>query len=414
MNSPLFRSEALAARSGQWLGSILLARPVPMKFAAAVALILATGLVAFFATGVYTSRVRVSGQLVPLNGAIHVASPQFGRVTACHIREGTQVKVGQVLYEISSARTAADGDLDERIQATLVQRRALLLREQQLQEQQATRQEQALVQRRSLTAASIAQLENEVTLQRSRTATSAAMLARYATLHAEGFLPQIQLVQHQAEHTDQVSRLQVLQRTLLGAKRELAQAEAEISLARSQTAINAVQAQRTLESLTHESAEQQGRQRIQVVAAATGTATALLATVGQTVGPGTQLATVVPEKGELEAHLYASTSAVGFVAEGQPVRLMISAFPYQKFGYVAGKVTRIEQDTIKTPDPAAKSVAPVYRITASLSQQAFDIRGKQHRLLPGMTLEADIRQEQRRLFEWLLAPILPASQAHTD
>jgi membrane fusion protein len=410
MNSPLFRSEALAARGSQWLGPILLARPVPMRIAATVAAMLAIALIIFLYTGVYTSRVRVQGQLLPATGAVRVSAPQFGRVTASHVREGEHVEAGKVLYEISATRMTADGNLDDRILATLEKRRLLLAQEQQLQVQQANTQEQALIRRRTLAEASIRRLENEIALQRSRAATSNAMLARYTTLHEEGFLPQLQLMQHQAERDDQLSRVQVLERTILDARRELTQTDAEIAQVRTQSSINAIQARRALEGLVHESAEQQGRQRIQVLAPAAGTATALLATVGQTVAPGAQLLSIVPDNGGLEAHLYAPTSAIGFVTEGQPVRLMIAAFPYQKFGYVAGTVTRVEQDTIAAPNATAASPAPVYRITVSLSQQGIAAHGKRHRLLPGMTLDAEIRQEQRRLFEWLVAPILPATQ----
>ena len=48
---------------------------------------------------------------------------------------------------------------------------------------------------------------------------------------------------------------------------------------------------------------------------------------------------------------------------------------------------------------------PVYRITVVLASQTVPAYGGQAPLQPGMTLEADVALERRRLFEWVLDPL---------
>ena len=77
------------ARRSQWAGPVVLARPVPMRMAAgvAVAVVVALGLLLTF--GEYTRKVRVMGQLVPSAGAIKVVAPQFGRMVRARRRRAT-------------------------------------------------------------------------------------------------------------------------------------------------------------------------------------------------------------------------------------------------------------------------------------------------------------------------------------
>ena len=58
-----------------------------------------------------------------------------------------------------------------------------------------------------------------------------------------------------------------------------------------------------------------------------------------------------------------------------------------------------------TSAAAGASAEPVYRITVSLASQSVAANGAAVPLQPGMTLEADVALERRRLFEWILDPL---------
>ena len=62
---------------------------------------------------------------------------------------------------------------------------------------------------------------------------------------------------------------------------------------------------------------------------------------GQTVTAATALASLVPAGSNLQAHLYAPSSAIGFLHAEQPVLLRYHAFPYQKFGHQHGRIEQV-------------------------------------------------------------------------
>lgn len=59
---------------------------------------------------------------------------------------------------------------------------------------------------------------------------------------------------------------------------------------------------------------------------------------------------------------------------------------------------------------AAQANEPLYRIKVTLASEGVDAFGQMHALKPGMTLEADVLQERRAVWEWLLQPVIAARQ----
>jgi len=160
-------------------------------------------------------------------------------------------------------------------------------------------------------------------------------------------------------------------------------------------------------------------------APADGTVSALVADVGQSVGPGVALANLVPANDHggasprLQAELYAPSSAVGFIQAGQTVRLRYQAFPYQRFGHHEGRVLQVSRTPLQTtelaslPLPGALAGSalgqpgePLYRITVALDAQGVAVDGHTQPLLAGMQLDADVLLERHRLIEWLVEPVL--------
>jgi membrane fusion protein len=64
----LFRSEAVEARRGEWLGSILITAPLSRWIWATLAISFRRGPGALLPLGYYTRRETVTGQLVPSAG----------------------------------------------------------------------------------------------------------------------------------------------------------------------------------------------------------------------------------------------------------------------------------------------------------------------------------------------------------
>jgi membrane fusion protein len=104
---------------------------------------------------------------------------------------------------------------------------------------------------------------------------------------------------------------------------------------------------------------------------------------------------------------------MGFVGKGQRVLIRYAAFPYQKYGLQGGTVSEVTQNPMTVgQDPlsananAAQQSDSLYRVTVHLTAQAISAQGESNQLKPGMALKADIVQKRRKIYEWVLEPIL--------
>jgi membrane fusion protein len=136
-----------------------------------------------------------------------------------------------------------------------------------------------------------------------------------------------------------------------------------------------------------------------------------MADVGQAVLANQLVATIVPADSTLEAELYVPSRSIGFVKAGMPVLLRYEAFPYQKFGQFRGAVREVSKASVKPEElssgllPTGSGGAPIYKLRVALEQQAVQAYGKETPLRPGITLEASVLIERRKLYEWVLDPL---------
>jgi membrane fusion protein len=161
--------------------------------------------------------------------------------------------------------------------------------------------------------------------------------------------------------------------------------------------------------LAQQGAESEARRSLVIRAPQDGVVSGVIAQPGQTVTPGVALASLVPADARLQAHLYAPSSAVGFLRAEQPVLLRYEAFPYQKFGSQSGRIEQVSLAPLAPSEVTGLSAVtrePMYRIAVTLDRQDMPTADTARPLVPGMQLEADVPIERRRLIEWLFAPVL--------
>ena len=415
----LFRPEALASRQGQWLGSIQLLRPLSLSVLTAFVLVAATATAGYLVAGDYTRKARVTGYLVPDGGVIRIVPPQVASVAERRVREGQQVRAGDVLFVLSVDRATFGGDTQASVQQSLAARRRSLQdaagqRAQLLQEQRG-----ALARRLDDMRREALQLQAEAGLQGKRLALARAAEARLESLRAENFVSSAQ-VQAKAEDVLGVqAQLQALERQQAAQRREIDTLEAQWRELPLRERAQQGEIERELSLLAQQVAESEAKSRIVVRAPQDGVVTALIAEPGQSVEPSAALASLVPTHARLQAQLYAPSSAVGFLRPEQTVLLRYQAYPYQKFGHHAGHVLQVSRTPLQQselaglPLPGVVSGAalgsngePLYRITVALDEQSVRAYGQAQPLAAGMQLDADVLLEKRRLIEWIFEPLL--------
>ena len=417
----LFREEALQAQSASFLGTIRIAHRPSQWAAMGIAVLVALGLVAFAAWAEVARKAHVPGLLVPHQGTLPLSAPSAGVVTERRVQEGEFVRVGQVLFVMTTDRRAEQGDTAVLVAKTLQQREQSLHTERTLRESQARQRQQALADRQRALSLEVDQAQSEAALAQRRVALAERSVERFRQLAREGFVSDVQTQGKQEELLDLQTRAQAAQRNTLSLQRELQALQAERAATATQLQTDLAQADRALASVAQERTENEARRSQVIVAPQSGVVTAVHASLGASMQPGQSLATLVPqaspqEAAQLEAELYAPSRTAGFVQAGQEVFLRYAAYPYQKFGMARGTVARVSRTPVNPQDlpmgqqqalmSAAQSNEPMYRIKVTLTQQAVHAYGQALPLKPGMTLEADVVQDHRTLWEWMFEPLL--------
>ena len=436
----LFREEVGAARSAQWLGSVSLHRPLSFALVTAASLFMACALVAFTAWGEVNRKSRLVGLLVPTAGSLNITAPQAGMLAELPVAEGQRVKVGDVLVVLHAERNSlldgAVGDVTARVALQIEARQQTLTTEHTLREMQSRQREQVLADRMRTLSAEIRQADEERALQTRRVELARTTLARNEQLAAEGFVAPAQVQTRQEELIDADARLQSVQRARLALLRDLQALTGEHAALAPQLQADLNQIARSRASLTQENAENAARKTTVITAPYAGVVTALGFQVGQSVLLGQTLATVVPQAdgapregpvshplpahATLQAHLFAPSRTAGFVRPGQTVYLRYAAYPYQKFGLHPGHIISVSATPFAPselpPNLSQQLVSQVgsnealYRITVQLDHEAIEAYGEKVFLKAGLTLEADVLQERRKVWEWVLEPVLAARQ----
>ena len=427
----LFREEVGAAQAAQWLGSVRLHRPWSFAVVTGSALFFACALVAFAAWGDVNRKARLVGLLVPTAGSLNITAPQAGVLLELPVKEGQYVKAGDVLLvlqtERSSVLNGAVGDTTLRVAQQIEARQQTLTTEHTLRELQTRQREQVLADRMRTLAAEQRQMDEEYNLQSRRVQLARTTLARNEKLAADGFLAPAQVQTKQEELIDADSRLQSLERARLSLTRDLQALRGEHAALNGQLQADLNQIERSRATLNQEGAENAARKGTVITAPFAGTVTALGLQAGQSVQLGQTLATLIrdaqpgqAEQGALQAQLYAPSRTAGFISPGQTVYLRYGAYPYQKFGLYTGRITAVSATPFAPselpPNLSQQIVSQVgshealYRINVQLDQQGIKAYGETMPLKAGLTLEADVLQERRKIWEWVLEPVLAARQ----
>jgi len=423
----LFRPEVMQAKSADWLGTIRIARPPDFAWVTGIAVLLGAALLAYGVLGQVSRKERLPGLVVPQGGLLQVAAPQAGTVAEVLVHEGDWVKAGQVLVRVQTPRTlSSGGEAALLAEQALAQRRAGLEAERRITEQQAQARRLALQDRLRSLVAEQRQAQGELEASQLRVKLAQKNLERYAELAKGGFVAPVQAQSKEEDLLDIQLRERNAQRGLEGLARDIRSAESDLQAATLDEQASLSQLDRAMAQLSQERVEEEARDGLAITAPQAGIVTALLALhAGQAVTPGQALVSMAPQdapgSAPLQAQLYAPSRTVGFVAPGQAVWLRLAAFPYQKFGMLAGVVTTVSQSPLAPQDlpagdaqsllAASGSQGPLYRVNVRLDAQSINAFGQAQALKPGMALDADVVQEKRRVWEWLFEPALAVLRA---
>lgn len=148
-------------------------------------------------------------------------------------------------------------------------------------------------------------------------------------------------------------------------------------------------------------------------------------TLGQVVTPAQNLITIVPDGTPLIVEATLSNQDIGYAKVGQPVEIKVDTFPFQKYGSLKGTLTWISADAedknVASSDTDTRSGSPtsdsskaqanpngagyVYKVHIRPDTASFVVNGQSTPIRAGMTVQADVVTDHRRVIEFFLSPV---------
>ena len=386
------------------------------------------------------------GKLIPSTYVKIVQPTDAGVVKDILVKEGEVVKSGQVLMRMDAANSDSDlktlhaeywarrlaqkridaqltgtpltrtvdepADLFARVQAQYLANKTAY--------ESAVAQELATLQKAKYDLNSAKEVREKLlqTLPHYR-----AQEAAYEKLTRDGFAGKLMYTDKQRERIEKEQDLKAQEAAIQSSQSTIAQSEKKIAQisAEYQKQLQTERADNTpqLEKATQELAKQQHRHDyLELKAPQDGFVKDLAThTIGTVASPGTILMTLVPKDEILKAEVWVKNDDIGFIRSDLPTKLKLSAFTFQKYGMIEGRVEQVsadateqggEQNSATTPNKGKSNAPLAYKTVISLKAQSLEADGMKYPLSPGMQVSAEIHLGTRSVMEYFLSPVTKA------
>lgn len=127
-------------------------------------------------------------------------------------------------------------------------------------------------------------------------------------------------------------------------------------------------------------------------------------TLGGVIKPSETIMYVVPNDHKLVADVRINSLDIGHLIVGQGAVLKLTTFTFDKYGGIKGILTEVSPSTYKD-----ENGEPYYSATISLERNYVGNDPTQHKIMPGMTVQADIKTGGKTLLQYLISPIQKAA-----
>jgi len=375
-----------------------------------------------------------SGRTLPVANVKLIQPVDVAVVRAIHVRNGQRVRRGQLLVELDPTTATADeaqatqGLLASRVVEArndallahlqgrpavfrappgtppeIVATQTELIRS-KVAEYEAQRA--ALLQARAQRTAELRGAVAEVQKLRQTLPLIDQQLSARRGLADRGHFSRLRLLEYEQARIEHVQNIEVQESSAQRARAAIANIDAEIAGLRERFASEASTELSGAETDTGMRTEElrksaRRRQLQQLRAPVDGTVQQLAVhTVGGVVQPAQALMVIVPSGTEIEVEAQILNKDIGFVREGQPVRVKFEAFPFTDYGWIDGIVETISRDAVED-----ERLGLVYTSRIRLGRNYIMLADRRQPIGPGMAVQAEVRTGRRRIIQYLLSPI---------
>jgi membrane fusion protein len=410
----LFRHEAVFHATRRRLsGSVVLATPFSVRFLGLFLAGIVLTAVIFVSMATYARKATVTGWLVPDQGLIRATASSAGFILAMAVKEGDRIERGAKLAEIRIAADTATGNVGEQAIHQLRTEAEAARAKAQSQIERLDAESRQAVARLEKLRGELQQVQIQAELQERRLALARQEAGRSDELASRGLLALRDRDARRAAALSAEQEMGTQRRQISSSEREIADVTARMSAIVIEKMTASAESRAAEASLEQRMNDAEARRVQFVLSPVAGRVAALPVAAGQPVSPGATVAVVIPEGARLEAELLAPSSAAGFIRPGQETRLMLQAFPHQRFGTLKGDIRAISRTVLGPTEisiPGMKIEEPVFRVRVNLARENIQAYGETIPLQPGMLLTADVVFDRRSLIQWLFDPLFAVAQ----
>ena len=370
------------------------------------------------------------GKVVP-TGQVKVVQSQYsGVIKSIPVRDGQQVKQGDVLIELDQTVSSADLAQNRKQVAYYSLEIERLLAEQNntpfqpkttpdVDAKDVITQTKLYESRTQEIHQRLAQAEAKISEQQAILAAAEINRQKYADLFrvakereekmqellTQNAVSYFNFLDYQSRRMEleqnlaaQLSEISRSQSALQQAMREWSSMKAERD---KDIATKMVEDRKMLQGYEEElkKAEQKSRQST-IMAPVDGRVTQLsVHTLGGVVTDAQNLMIIVPEGTRLEVEAWAANKDIGFLKTGQQAEVKIETFNFQRYGTIDATINEISADA--TED---KEKGRVYRVVLQMDRQDMQVAGGNVALSPGMSATVEVKIRKKKIIEFFLDP----------
>ena len=327
--------------------------------------------------------------LIPATGADPIQSPRQAIISRVAVEEGQPVKAGEDLFVLRS----------DEIRGWDMQFRTLT-EDLRTKEESLTQFETAYAAQLEIKKAEIEQAKSEVKFRENHAATSRDLVTRMEKLAKQGGESEIDLVKLKLDLAGSEKDLSVAQRTLQQVKLDRQRLETEHVRQAGEQRSEIEKLKMRLGALKTDL--ENTRQNLLILRSPyEGVIISMdQRTVGSFVQQGQVLCQLAPKDAKPRARMTLNEAGLPKLAVDQRIRYFFDAFPYQRYGAVAGKLDWISPSAVTSTDGS--------HFVALGSLDRYEISPRAGQVLPlrvGMRGDAHIIVGGRTLMEYAFEPI---------
>ncbi|WP_108811928.1 HlyD family type I secretion periplasmic adaptor subunit [Sphingorhabdus sp. Alg231-15] len=375
-----------------------------------------------------------TGKVVPSASSKIIQPIEIGSIRAIHVKNGQRVKKGQLLVELDSTISNADEaqSSQQLMSAEIVRARndALMAHLQGLDarfvppagtpvdvvltQSQFVRsaiaeyeaEKSGLQQQRAERQAQLAGAEAEISKLEQTLPLLDRQLAARQELADKGYFSRLRLLEFEQLRVEHIQNIAVQTARAAEARASIRNLEAQIRRLREAFGRGAIAEMAEAEgqsAMAGAELQKSARRREfqQIKSPVNGTVQQLtLTTIGGVVQPAEPIMVIVPDDAEVQVSAQILNKDIGFIYEGQPVRVKLEAFNFTDYGLIEGVVDNISRDAIQD-----ENLGLVYATRIKLNKRHLMINGKNQAIGPGLQVQAEIKTGERRIIQYLLSPL---------